>query len=204
MSAGVLGLAMLVCREASEMDPTYAPIHNTAGLVQLGLGDVSAALEEFATAVKLDPSLFEAHLNLAAERLAIRDFAGAEEAYRHAVALRANDYDAHLGLAVARRGRLDAGASAKPADVDQVLAELEVCKRLAEDRPEAYYNSGLLLADLARWSSGDMEKAGRARAASAAFEMFLTKPLQPGHDEQRRRAHEAIEDLRSWADAKAP
>ena len=50
-----LELAALVCSQAIRKNPNYAPIHNTAGLIQNELGQVNGAVQEFATAAKLDP-----------------------------------------------------------------------------------------------------------------------------------------------------
>ena len=45
-----LELAALVCSQAIRKNPNYAPIHNTAGLIQNELGQVNGAVGEFATA----------------------------------------------------------------------------------------------------------------------------------------------------------
>ena len=99
-----LELAALVCSQAIRKNPNYAPIHNTAGLIQNELGQVNGAVGEFATAAKLDPKFFEAQMNFAAVNLGFRGFEQAEAAYTKALAMRPNDYDAHLGLALALRG----------------------------------------------------------------------------------------------------
>src|ERR1700683_640856 len=55
-----LELAALVCSQAVRKNAAYAPIHNTAGLIQNELGQVNGAVQEFALAAKLDPTFFEA------------------------------------------------------------------------------------------------------------------------------------------------
>ena len=60
-----LDLAALVCSQAIKRDASYAPIHNTAGLVESAQGRVNGALAEFTIARRLDPKLFEAHMNYA-------------------------------------------------------------------------------------------------------------------------------------------
>jgi tetratricopeptide (TPR) repeat protein len=50
--------AMGVCLWATRENPTFAPLHNTVGLVELELRDVAGAIRSFETAVKLDPSYF--------------------------------------------------------------------------------------------------------------------------------------------------
>jgi tetratricopeptide (TPR) repeat protein len=53
-----LELAALVCSQAIRKNPGYAPIHNTAGLIQNELGLVNGAVAEFKQAATLDPRLF--------------------------------------------------------------------------------------------------------------------------------------------------
>jgi len=80
-----LELAALVCSQAIRKNPNYAPIHNTAGLIQNELGQVNGAVAEFATAAKLDPKFFEAQMNYAAVNLSFRGFSEAEKAYDRAL-----------------------------------------------------------------------------------------------------------------------
>src|SRR5262249_52778111 len=105
-----LELAALICSQAMKKNPRWAPIHNTAGLLEADLADPTRAAAAFDEARRLDPRFVEAHMNLAALNLHVRGFARAEEAYRAVLALRPNDYDARLGLALAIRGQID-GAS---------------------------------------------------------------------------------------------
>lgn len=67
-----LELAALVCSQAIRKNPSYAPIHNTAGLIQTELGQVNSAVREFQTAAQLDPKFFEAQMNFAAVNLSFR------------------------------------------------------------------------------------------------------------------------------------
>ncbi len=137
-----LELAALVCSQAIRKDPSYAPIHNTAGLVANGLGQVNVAVTEFATAARLDPKLFEAQMNLALVNLSFRGFAQAEVALRKALELRPNDYDAHLALALALRGQIvGTGDDAQIAAID---AELDQCRKIDTKRPDAWYNAAIL------------------------------------------------------------
>ncbi len=77
----------LVCSQAMRKNPRYAPIHNTAGLVDMELGNLSRAAAEFEEARRLDPRFVEAHLNYAAVNLGFRGYAQAEEAYRKVLAI---------------------------------------------------------------------------------------------------------------------
>ena len=101
-----LELASLVAGRGVQTDPNYAPLHNTAGLIQVELRDYNNSVKSFGRARALDPNFFEAHMNYAAVNLQFRGFKPAEDAYRAALRIR-NDYDARLGLALALRGQID-------------------------------------------------------------------------------------------------
>lgn len=134
-------MAALVASQATLRDPNYAPIHNTAGLVQSAMGKTNIAVRFFRAAAELDPRFFEAQVNLARANLSYHGFQPAEKAFRMALALRPNDYDAHLGLALAIRGQIAKGESAR---IDEVKSELATCKRIDASRPEAYFNEAIL------------------------------------------------------------
>jgi tetratricopeptide (TPR) repeat protein len=137
-----LELAALVASQAIQKNSSYAPIHNTAGLIQVEMNNFNGAVKSFARARQLDAKFFEAHMNYAAVNISFRGFAEAEKAYREAIKLRPDDYEAHLGLALALRGQID------DSNFDQQVAaaqkELEECKRIDAARPEAYYNEAIL------------------------------------------------------------
>jgi len=125
-----LELAALVCSQAIRKNPNYAPIHNTAGLIQNELGQVNGAVGEFATAAKLDPKFFEAQMNYAAVNLGFRGFEQAQAAYTKALAMRPNDYDAHLGMALALRGPITGSENDYDQRVNAVQGELDAAKKL--------------------------------------------------------------------------
>jgi Flp pilus assembly protein TadD len=75
-----LELAALVCSQAIRKNPSYAPIQNTAGMIQVELSNLNTAVSEFNTARRLDPTFFEAQMNFAAVNLQFRGFQQAEEA----------------------------------------------------------------------------------------------------------------------------
>jgi tetratricopeptide (TPR) repeat protein len=150
-----LELAMLVAEQAIRKNPRYAPIHNTAGLIQVELGNLNAAVRGFAKARSLDPKFVEAHLNYAAVNLSFRGFEAAERAYRDALDLAANNYEAHLGLALALRGQIR-----NPSQEHLIQAaqrHLSRAKRIAPQRPETYYNEAIL-------TEGFKAKASETRA----------------------------------------
>ncbi len=148
-----LELAALVCSQAVRKSQSYAPIHNTSGLILNELGQVNTAVKEFSAAAQLDPHFFEAQMNLAAINLSFRGFDKAEGAYRKALEMHPNDYDAHLGLALALRGQIDDSNYDK--QVAAVQSELDTCKKLDEARPDAYFNEGILTQEYKAKSAGD-------------------------------------------------
>ena len=190
----VLELAALVCSQAIRKDSRYAPIHNTAGMIQVELGDFTAAVRSFDEARRLDPSFFDAHMNFAAVNLQFRGFSPAESAYRSALALRADDYDARIGLAHALRGQIDdANMTQKVAEVRAMLGE---AKRIAPERPEAYYNEGILTQEYAALAGGEPPELA-SRKAKELFGVFLQKAgTDPTYAGAARRARERIEEIK--------
>jgi len=172
-----LELAALVCSQAMQKNPNYAPIHNTAGLIQNELGRVNNAVTEFGRAAELDPKFFEAQMNLAALNLGFRGFEQAQTAYRKAIAARPNDYDAHLGMAVALRGPIvdEADEKAHAAKISAVEAELEAAKKIDPNRPDAFYNEAILMHELKSSKGSPTESIAALEKTEAAFNRFLEK-----------------------------
>lgn len=137
-----LDLAALVASQALQKNPSYAPLHNTVGLIMVQLKNYNGAVKSFGRASQLDPKFFEAHMNYGAVNLSFRGFGEAEGAYRKALALRPDDYEAHLGLALAIRGQINDSNFDKA--VKEAQEHLDKCKKLAPERPEAYYNEAIL------------------------------------------------------------
>lgn len=179
-----LELAALVCSQALRKNPNYAPIHNTAGLIQNELGQVNGAVAAFATAAKLDPKFFEAQMNFAAVNLGFRGFQQAEQAYRKALAMRPNDYDAHLGLALAIRGPITGVEGNYDQLVAAAQAELDAAKKIDPNRPDAYYNEGILTQEFKAKAGGDKAKTIAAlQEAKKIFQVFLEKAAgKPEYD----------------------
>ncbi|MGK3982179.1 tetratricopeptide repeat protein [Sorangium sp. So ce136] len=167
-----LELAALVCSQAIRKNPNYAPIHNTAGMIQVELANLNGAVQEFNTARRLDPSFYEAQMNYAAVNLSFRGFKQAEEAYRAALKMRPNDYDAHLGLALALRGQID--DSNFDSLVAAASAELDAAKKLAPERPETYYNEAILTQEY-KAKSGGKAAEGALQSAKGLFGQFIQK-----------------------------
>jgi tetratricopeptide (TPR) repeat protein len=177
-------MAALVASQAIARDATYAPIHNTAGLVQSAMGKTNLAVRFFQAATDRDPRFFEAQVNLARANLSYRGFAPAEKAFRAALAIRPNDYDAHLGLALAIRGQIAKGESGR---IDEVKGELATCKRIDAARPEAYFNEAVL--------AQEYEAAfDRAIALMGAFKEHATGKRE--FADAMKRADERIDDAK--------
>ncbi len=188
-----LELAALVCSQAIRKDPSYAPIHNTAGLIQVELQNINGAVQEFQTAIRLDPTFFEAQMNFAAINLSFRGFKAAEEAYRAALKIQPDDYDARLGLALAIRGQID------DANFDQYVAaaqaELDHAKKIAPERPEAYYNEAILTHEFKAKGAGD-DSVSTLETAAKMFETFIQKAGSDAkYADAVQRAKERVEDI---------
>lgn len=149
-NAKMLDLAAVVCRQAQLINPNFAPIYNTWGLINVKKQNVFDALRMFERATQLDDSNFEAHMNFGEITLSFRGYEDARKAFTKAVALRPKSYDAHLGLGAALRGLGDA---------EQAKKQYEEAKALSGDRPEAYFNLGILYQDFMSGSVPDMKQA---------------------------------------------
>jgi tetratricopeptide (TPR) repeat protein len=190
-----LDLAALVCSQAIRKNANYAPIHNTAGLIQNELGQINSAVQEFATAAKLDAKFFEAQMNYAAVNLSFRGFKEAEQAYEKALEMRPNDYDAHLGKALALRGQItDVNYDAQ---VTAVQSELDACKKIDGARPDAYYNEGILTQEYkAKSGGGDAATTGALTQAKTIFQSFIDRAAdKPEYAGAVKRSKERMQDI---------
>jgi tetratricopeptide (TPR) repeat protein len=149
-NAKMLDLAAVVCRQAQLINPNFAPIYNTWGLINVKKQNVFDALRMFERAVQLDDSNFEAHMNFGQITLSFRGYEDARKAFAKAVDLKPKSYDAHVGLGAALRGLGDAEAAKK---------QYEEAKGLEGGRPEAYFNLGILYQDYMSGSVPDMKQA---------------------------------------------
>jgi Flp pilus assembly protein TadD len=189
-----LELAVLVAGQGVEKDPNYAPLHNTAGLIQVELRDYNAAVRSFGRARTLDPNFFEAHMNYAAVSLSFRDFAQADKAYRDALRLEPKDYEAHLGLALALRGQInDSNYDTFLAEAQKQLAE---CKQIDANRAEAYYNEAILTQEYEA-KGGDSSKTIPAlKQAVQKYREFISKAKgQAAYAEAVKRSGDRAKDI---------
>lgn len=190
-----LELAALVCSQAIRKNPSYAPIHNTAGLIQNELGQINGAVAEFAQAAKLDPHFFEAQMNYAAVNLSFRGFEQAQGAYQKALEMRPNDYDAHLGLALALRGQINDSNYDK--EVAAVQGELDACKKIDETRPDVYYNEGILTQEYKAKAGGGKDATTAAlNQAKGIFQKFVDRASgKPEYEGAVKRSKERMQDI---------
>jgi tetratricopeptide (TPR) repeat protein len=190
-----LELAALVCSQAVRKTPTYAPIHNTSGLILNELGQVNTAVKEFQAAAQFDPHFFEAQMNLAAINLSFRGFDKAEGAYRKALEMHPNDYDAHLGLALALRGQIEDSNYEK--QVAAVQSELDACKKIDAARPDAYFNEGILTQEYKAKGAGGTDKAVAVyQQAKQVFETFMEKAGgKSEYDGAVKKTKERVQDI---------
>ncbi|MGE0788607.1 MAG: tetratricopeptide repeat protein [Sandaracinaceae bacterium] len=131
----LLDLAEVVCRQAQLIDPAYAPIYNTWGLIDIAQGDITGAAAKLARATELDPTFYEAWMNFGQLTLSQRAYEDAARAFHQARALRGHSYDAAIGEGVALRGLTQPEAAERA-----YRAALE----LDGDRPEAYFDLAVL------------------------------------------------------------
>jgi len=196
-----LDLAALVASQAIQKNPFYAPIHNTAGLIQVELKNFNTAVKSFARARQLDPSFLEAQLNYAAVNLSFRGFKEAENAYREALKLSPKDYEAQLGLALAIRGQIQPGA-----DMDKAVAEaqshLDEAKKIDPSRVETFYNEAILTQEYRTKNAGDPFATAKVyRKAADQYDDFVKRA---GGDaafaDAVKRSKERAQDARDTAD----
>lgn len=189
-----LELAALVCQQAIRKNPSYAPIHNTAGLVMMELGQMNGAVQEFGAAARLDPKLYEAQMNLAAVNLGFRGFDQAEAAYKRVVAMRPDDFDAHLGLALALRGQItDVNYDAQVAAVQK---ELDEAKKLGPTRPETLYNEGILVQEFKSKGLEQTKQIAVLEQAKSIYQAFLAKTESRSDLEAaRKKSKDRIQDI---------
>jgi tetratricopeptide (TPR) repeat protein len=134
---------------------------------------MTGAIRGFEAAAILDPASLDAQANLAASLLAARQFAAAEKSYDRALGLQSDDYEAYLGRAFARRGQINEGNFL--AQVESVEADLEQCKALDPERPEAYYDDAILNEQFKAPGVPHNRAMSVLRRARSLFDTFLAK-----------------------------
>lgn len=190
-----LELARLTAQQGISKNPNYAPLHNTAGLIQVEMRKYNSAVKEFDRARKLDPAFFEAHMNYGAVSLSFRGFSEADAAYREALRLEPKDYEAHLGLALALRGQINDGNS------ETYLAEakkhLATCKSLQPRRAEAYYNEAILTQEYEAKGVDASKAIPALQSAAAKYTEFVQRAEgDRRYSEAVKRSKERAQEIR--------
>ena len=146
----MLDLAEVVCRQAQLINPRYAPIYNTWGLINVRQGNIIAALAKFERAFGFDDELFEAYMNFGQLTISFRGYEDAARAFSRARELQPDNYDAIIGLGAAQRGL---------SQFDEAEATYRAAIQLEAARPEAYFNLGLLYQDFKGGQIPDLRQA---------------------------------------------
>jgi tetratricopeptide (TPR) repeat protein len=190
-----LDFAALVCSQAIRKNAKYAPVHNTFGLIHVELGNINNAVQEFKVAAQLDPGFVEAQMNFAAVNLSFRGFENAETAYRQVLKARPDDYEATLGLALALRGRIN--DQNLPQQVKETQTLLDRAKQIAPNRPETYYNEGILTQEYKVKTVSDSKgQIPILEQAKGIYTSFIQKAgANPEYADQVKRAGERNKDI---------
>lgn len=172
-------LAGLVCQQAvqvstaanAELAPDVrtfnADVFNTWGLIDIRRNEIIKALEHFRRAYTINPNMFEAWVNYGTINLSFRGYQDAREAFEHAIQLRDDSYDAHIGLGVALRGlALTQPDAERTATLARAQAEYERARTIDANRPDAYYNMGVLNMN---YMGGEIPTLERAREQLQQF-----------------------------------
>jgi hypothetical protein len=133
-------------------------------------------------------------MNYGEVNLSFRGFQPAEGAFRKAIAMRANDYDAHLGLALALRGQItDVNYDTQLAAVQ---GELDACKKIDPQRPDAFYNEGILTQEFKAKAGGGKEQTKAAlKQAITILQDFTSKASgKAEYDGAVKKAKDRIQD----------
>jgi tetratricopeptide (TPR) repeat protein len=186
--------AMGICLTVIRENPMYAPIRNTAGLVHFELGDDAAAVRDFQVATTLDPHYLDAHANLAAILLSLHQFSDAQRSYDRALSVRQDEYELHFGRALALRGQLT--ESNFDEQVASIELELDRCKRLDPERPDAYYSEAILNDQFKSGIIKTMHDA--SKRAESLFDTFVAKAGErPEYATEVKLAKARLKELRS-------
>ncbi len=198
VNAQQLDLAALVASQAMAKNPFYAPIHNTAGLIQVELRNYNSAVQSFGKARKLDPSFFEAHMNYAAVNLSFRGFEEAQKAYEAALKLKPKTFEAHLGLALAIRGQMD--MSNRDKLLPKATEEIKKARELEPNRPETYYNEAILVQEYKAKGVNEDQAVKELLAAASIYDDFVNRASgEPAFAPAVKRATERAQDARDTA-----
>ncbi|MBI5538253.1 MAG: hypothetical protein HY898_36360 [Deltaproteobacteria bacterium] len=185
--------ARAICLRIVQHHPSYAPVYNTLGRIDVETGELDAAATSFERARSLDDTFVDAHLNLGSVSLTLRMAARAEEAFRRAIVIRPSSYDAWLGLAVALRMK------ATPEQLEQEVANIEHCldrcAAIDAARPESWFNRAILYRDRAA-ARPDPDLRHLSKALELLSSFLARAGQSPMHSEKVRQAHDLQRDIK--------
>lgn len=184
-----LEMARLICVQATKVQPDYAPIYNTLGLILLKQGKVTPALAKFRKAAALDNNLMVAWMNIGAITLSFRDYKSAEEAFRKVLSLapdKAVQYEATVGLGVALRGQRK---------FRQAMAQYKAAKAIDPSNVDIAYNMGILVQDYMFDASDPASAIADLQRASNLLNRYLSGGDNPTKKKDCRRRLKNINDL---------
>ena len=148
----MLDLAEVVCRQAQLINANYAPIYNTWGLINVRQGNIIAALREVRARVQPRRRLLRGVHELRSADDQLPGLRGRIARLHPGPSSAWQSYDAVIGLGAAQRGlnQLDAAEATYRAAVE-----------MDGQRPEAYYNLGLLYQDFKGGQIPDLRQANQ-------------------------------------------
>jgi tetratricopeptide (TPR) repeat protein len=198
-----LDVAQLLLDEGKKRNDRYAPLWNAYGILKMKRNNVAKALEDFRRAVDLDPNLAETRMNVGQITLSSRNYVEAEKQFSEVLKLQKNNYDARLGLGVALRGQATVlRAQGKTAEFTQKIAESEQAYKdamaLDRNRPDAYYNIGLLYKDYKTNEEDQAKNIAQYKVARQFFQDYLARTDKG--DEKRQEAQGHIQDCDKYVD----
>ena len=131
-------------RRRIRKNPNYAPIHNTAGLIQVELRNFNGAVKSFGRARQLDPKFFEAQMNYAAVNLSFRGFERGREGVPRRRSSCGRTTTTRTSVWRSRSAvRSTTRTSTRTSPRPQTRARRSA-RRSTPDRAETYYNEAIL------------------------------------------------------------
>ena len=128
--SGQLQQALTKSHQMLKNFPNSANIYNIAGVCNLGLLQIDAAIESFTLAIEIKPNFFDPHYNMGLALKKNGNLDTAIESYKEAIKIKSNSYETYfnMGLALTEKGDLEAAISSyklslnlRPSSADSYL-----------------------------------------------------------------------------------